>query len=375
VRCLRAASGLLAAKQVTTDFTAGGELARVVNQMVPFFNAAIQGPRANIRAALHHPQRFAWRGLQLTALTLLLWWRYRDEEWYTQMPYRERWLHWYFPFDWNGVPQLARLPRAFEVGLIFSALPEMLLDAWYRDEPAQARAYVETFFDVVAPDVLPVPFRVAAEQLAYREFFYDRPIETMAEQRKPPEERFNEYTSRAAIVLGDLFDQSPQRIDHALRGMLGPVGGDLLSVLGLGPADLERERELADLPVIGRVFQRGGAVGIRDRSIDELYEALELAQRQQASDRNLETVDEQQLRLQLNDAAQAISALLYVRRATPSVAARGALSREASAIARDALAAHRAGELKRPQFAAARKLAEGRKTTLDRERVPVGAGR
>jgi hypothetical protein len=264
------------------------------------------------------------------------------------------------------------------VGLLFSALPEMLLDAWYREEPAQARAYVDTFFNVVMPDMLPVPFRVAAEQLANREFFFDRPIETMSEQRKPPEERYNEYTSRAAIVLGEVFDQSPKRIDHALQGVFGPVGGDLLAVLGVGAPDLERERELADLLVAGRVFQRGGAVGVRDRSIDELYDVLERAQRKQASDRQPETPAERQVRLQLDDAAQAISALLYVRRATPSVAGRGALSQEASAIARDALAAHKAGELRRGQFAAARKLAETRKTLLDRDRAtrqPAGAGR
>ena len=62
-------------------------------------------------------------------------------------------------------------------------------------------------------------------------------------------------------------------------------------------------------------------MGVRDRLIDELYGALELAQRKQASDRQPETPDERQLRLQLDYAAQAISALLYVRRATPSVAA------------------------------------------------------
>src|SRR5688572_28396657 len=47
---------------------------------------------------------------------------------------------------------------------------------------------------------------------------------------------------------------------HAIDGVFGPLGGDLLGVLGLGPSEFEREGELADLPLLGRLFQRGGAL-------------------------------------------------------------------------------------------------------------------
>src|SRR5690606_40602890 len=76
---------------------------------------------------------------------------------------------------------------------------------------------------------------------------------------------------------------SPRRIDHAIEGLFGPVGGDILGVLGLGPPEHERERELADLPVIGRAFQRGGQEILRPRSIDRLYDRLAELQEQQAS--------------------------------------------------------------------------------------------
>ena len=80
---------------MTTDFTAVGEFSRFVNRMVPFHNAAIQGPRANLRAGKRNPQKFALRGLQLTAATMLLWWRNKDEEWWKEMDYREKFLNWH----------------------------------------------------------------------------------------------------------------------------------------------------------------------------------------------------------------------------------------------------------------------------------------
>src|SRR5690606_40553088 len=82
---------------------------------------------------------------------------------------------------------------------------------------------------------------------------------------------------------GDRATPGPRGSDRAIAGRFGPVGGDLLGVLGFGPPEHERERELAALPVIGRVFQRGGQEIQRPRSIDRLYDRLAELQEQQAS--------------------------------------------------------------------------------------------
>ncbi len=352
---------LLAAKQVTTDFTAAGELARVLNRMAPFFNAAIQGPRATLRAARGRPGRFALRGLELTAATLLLWWSQKDEDWYKEMPFNERFLNWHFAFDWNGKKQLLRLPRAFEVGSVFSALPELMADAWYREDPEAATAWFQTFVDASVPNPTPVLLGETFEQLANRDFFWDRPIVPRGEEEKPEEEQFNEYTSRAAIALGRTFGASPRRVDHAIQGLFGPVGGDLLSVLGLGAKGVEREKELADLPVVGRAFQRGGAMGSRLRSVEQLYDALEKAKLRQGSDEHPETREERQMRLQLEDATRAVAALSYVRGQTGATDTRAKLTGEIASLAQDAVRASDAGELQRGRFLGARRLAEIRK--------------
>lgn len=357
---------LLASKQVTTDFTAAGSFARMMNRMVPFFNAAIQGPRANVRAFKRNPSQFVARGLELTVVTLLLWWLYKDEEWWKSMPLRERFMHWHFPIDINGKEELVRIPRAFEIGMIFGALPEMLADAWYRDEPEQVKEWFSTLTDVSAPEYLPVLGQVSMEQWRNRQW-PDRPIVPRSVEQKPAEEQFNEYTSKAAILLGDIFEKSPMRIDHIIEGVGGPVAGDLLEALGVGPAEIEREEEPADAPLVGRLFQRGGRMGIQPRQIENLYDVLAEAQLKQHSDRHPETRDERKMRLQLEDAAKAVSALILVRRYTKGYEDRKRITAQARELAERALAAHEGGRRDRAEFAGERKKAQ-----INRRRVEAG---
>jgi hypothetical protein len=363
---------LMASKQVTTDFTAAGHFARKWNQMVPFYNAAIQGPRANLRAARRNPQKFMLRGLQMTALSLLLWWKYKDEDWWTQMDPHEKFLHWHFPIDWPE-ETLTRIPRAFEVGLIFGALPEALMDSWYQRDPEAAKEWFGVFFDMASPGSpdwsvigLPKPLEVGAEQLANERFFFDSPIVPMSMERKPAEEQYDEYTSRLAIRLGDVFDASPKRIDHALQGVFGYLGGDLLGVLGLGPPDREREKELADLPVVGRMFQRGGRQG-RIKTVDQLYDQLEEMQKRQASSKMQETEGQRQLRLQLQDAASALSALYFIRSHTRDAEQRRQINKMIAQFSRQALDDVEGQRLDREQYRQVRRRLEGAEETMEAE--------
>ena len=329
---------LLGGKQVSTDFSAAGSIGRVINRMVPFHNAAIQGPRANIRAFRRNPGKFALRGLALTAASLALWWKYKDEEWWIEMPSREKFLYWHFPVTIAGREEMLRIPRAFEVGAIFAALPEAFADAWYRQDPGAASDWAQQFLEVATPPIMPVIPGELAEQLANRDFFWKMPIVPRSEERRPPEEQYNEYTSLAAIAIGDVFKVSPRRIDHAIRGVMGGVAPDLMQVVGLGPEGQDREDEAADTVLIGRLFQRGGPLGRRQRSVEKLYEALDEATQRQASVKHEETPGEQRVRLMLTDATRAISALSEARSLTEAVEDRRAMQQQILVIAKLALA-------------------------------------
>lgn len=328
---------LLGAKQVTADFTAAGAIARVANQVAPFVGASIAGNRAAVRSAKRNPARYFFRGMQMAAATLLLWWQVKDEEWYIELKARSKFMFWHVPMRWQGRDEIVAVPRPFEIGAIFAALPEALADAWYRQEPEIASKWFAQFFETLNPLSLPAPIEEAAEQLANRDFFWDTPIVPTGELRRNPEEQVGDYTSRVAMFLGELFGASPRRIDHAIKGTMGGVAEDVVSVLGLGPTEKEREKEPADAHVIGRLFKRGGPLGTSPQSVDDLYETLEEAQAIQASKKRAETPEERNRRLLLEDAAEATSALGYVRTQTKGVDQRRKITEEIVKVARDAL--------------------------------------
>lgn len=371
---------LTASKQVTVDFTAAGEFGRAMNRIAPFYNAAIQGPRASLRAYKRNPFKFVARGMQLTAVTLLLWWRNKDEEWYQNLDYKEKFLHWFIPVP--GQDAVVKIPRSFETGTIFGALPEMLFDAAWTNNPNEALAWFSNFAAVMTPNVEPVLFAQAFDQYKNENRFWNTPIETKAEEERFAKDRYNEYTSRVAIFLGKTFPAwshgdhvglSPKRIDHAINGIFGPFAGDIIGVLGLGSRELDKEWEASDTPVVGRIFQRGGKTGTRPRPINELYDLVEHVQKREKSRKFRDEFvdpDERQLRLQIEDAQKAVTALLYVRRFTTANEPRRQLTEEALSVAADAVAAYKAQEQDRATFRALRVDAERRMEEVKEEKRP-----
>lgn len=347
---------LLASKQVTTDFTAAGELARVVNRMVPFHNAAIQGPRATARAFKRNPGLVAWRMMQLAAVTLALWYKYKDEDWYRSMDPRERLNNWHFPIDLFGKKQIIRIPRSLDIGTIGSSMPEALVDSWYQHDPESVKAWFGQVYDMT-PDVTPVLARTVYEEAKNKQF-PDRPIVTQSEAERPAQEQYNEYTSRVAIDLGRIFNVSPKRVDHVMNSVGGPVTGDIVSALGLGPEGVDREKEPADLPVIGRLFQRGGELGAQPRQIRKLYEAIDSAQLVQHSTEDPEDRIGKQKRLMLEDAGKAVSAYLNIRRFAATNDRREELTRLARDVAAQALEAAQKEKADRRTFGRERARAE-----------------
>lgn len=348
---------IVAAKQVTTDFTAAGNVGRVLNQALPFFNAQIQGPRAHVRAAQRDPGKFAIRALMGTAVALATWWRYKDEDWWREMPMSEKYRYTYIPFDApDGRKELIRIPRAFELDGVFMAAPQAMADAWYQERPEEMKDWMGQFMSGFEPSLPPLAEDIF-EQAKNEDLFFESPIVPRSQEGLPPEEQFSDYTSTMAIKLGDLTGKSPRRIEHSVRNMFGGLGTDIMAVFGRGEAGDggQSEKELADLPVVGTLFQRGGRAPRGAKSVDALYERLDMAKMRQRSKREEETEDERQLRLQLSDAAKALSYLSDVRNLEWGVEKRRKINALRVEMAREAVNDFDAEEVNREKFKAWRK--------------------
>jgi hypothetical protein len=277
----------VAAKRVTTDFSAGGSRGKMVNQAVPFYNAVIQGTRSFGRAFQkeqgfktkdHAAAKATLTGLALLTLpTIYNWWRNKDEEWYRNLPWRERYL--YTNVD-AGDGTIVQVPRPAEWGNVFQVVPEILLDSWYQRDPVYLKEGFKHIFTTQNPMDYPVLLKLAKEQWSNRIAFFDRPIVPRGELDLPPGQQQAYFSSILAKSLGDAFPNtvSPRRVDAAVRSIFGGVGSDLADAPGvmmrmLGIKDSGRETEPADIPVMGRLFRRGGEFSSNGRYLSDFWDS------------------------------------------------------------------------------------------------------
>jgi hypothetical protein len=197
------------------------------------------------------------------------------------------------------------------------ALPVAICESWKKESPEMVKEWVEQFNKTTVPDVLmgnPL-VKLGVEQFANKNKFFDSPIVGQSLERKPSEEQYDDFTSSAAIVIGESLKLSPKRIDHAIQTMGGGAATDIVRAFGVGKTEenIAREMEKSEIPVIGTLFKRGGSLGVRQRSVNELREKHDVMLEIQASDKIEETELQRQVRLMTKDSITAINSLTYVR--------------------------------------------------------------
>lgn len=277
----------LAFKRATTDFSAKGGNWGMVRRAIPFSGATIQGVRSMARAAVgdQGPRqrslamlRFLLNGLaSITTLALWEWWSNKDKDWYKALPQRERQLYWNLEMG----NQVIQIPKPMEWGALFAAVPIGALESWYQKDPKAVGEALAFFATTTNPLDWPTPIKAAKEQWMNRLDFFDRPIVPRGELDLQPGSQAGRYTSELGKALGRAFPEtvSPRRFDAAVRAVLGGLGGDMLDgpeaiMRKLGLAVKERESEPADLPVVGRLFRRGGKDTANNRFLLEFYDDL-----------------------------------------------------------------------------------------------------
>lgn len=268
----------LAAKRVTTDFSAGGKLAQMFNQAIPFFNANVQGARTAGRTFKQRPWAMALKILAYpVALTLALWWKNKDKPAYRNMPWRERYTYWNYLTEDGNVIQIPKTQEWGQAGV----MTEAIIDAWYNREPRALTEAVAHTIATLNPLDWPVILRMLKEQWLNRIEYFDQPIVPRNQVELPPGEQFAPYTSELAKALGRAFPDtlSPRRIDAAVRSTLGGAGGDALALgdrlvqtLALTPLTDRRAAEASDLPILGRVFRRGGASSAQSQALADFWD-------------------------------------------------------------------------------------------------------
>lgn len=261
----------IAFKEATVDFSAAGDVSRILNEAIPFYNPAIQGMRTAARAFRDHPLRTTLVGLStFTVPTLTLWWANKDKEWYRNLPWRER----YYYTNIDDGTNVWQIPRPFEWSALFQTIPESAFDAWHTQDPRAVTEAVGHIFETQNPLGYPVVLRVAKEQWQNRIDFWDRPIVPRGEEDLQPGAQIGPYTSKLAEWLGRIAPDtiSPRRVDAAVRGYFGGTVPDLMDALGLGSIKKTRESELADSAIVGKLWRRGGQYNAQGQHLADFWD-------------------------------------------------------------------------------------------------------
>ena len=284
-------------REATLDFQRTGAKTRAVNQIVAFWNAAVQGTDKYVRTHRKNPVGALVKGtIGVTVPSLLLYWVNKDDPRYRALPRWERDIFWHIsttgtPLE--NVTPFVRIPKPFLWGLTYGTFVERFAEWVDEGHPEAWDGFVDSMLEGTLPNIIPTAMRPMLENLTNYDLFRERPIEPRGLERLPPEERAKPYTSefsksviralaRNGISIPGL--DSPAKLDHFIYGHT--AGGGRAVVQGidvlLDREGAERpERTAADIPLVRALttrFPTGGAEPIekfwqRFEELDQKWQA------------------------------------------------------------------------------------------------------
>jgi conjugative element/phage-associated large polyvalent protein len=311
-------------REVTLDFARRGAQMRGLNLIIPFLNAQIEGNDRAARAFKDHPLRTTFRVmLSITLPSILLWWVNHDDDRWKELPRWQRDLFWIILTDkwepyrvkgddgklrdatdddvgnrasrtyfrkagdrWevnNGT--VWRIPKPFELGILFGSVPERILDAFFTDHPNALKNLHKSVIGALLPNFIPQAALPIMEHLFGRSFFLERPLVPKYLEDIRPKFQIGPQTTETAQLVGKLIAKandktsfgSPMVIENYVRAWTGTLGMSALQAIdkgldiaGLAATKVKPEKTLADTPVIRAFVARYPGAGVQ--SVEDFYD-------------------------------------------------------------------------------------------------------
>lgn len=240
----------IAAKDVTIDFSRAGSFGKQYNKVTAFFNAAVQGTDRLARAFREDPLQTSQRiALYITAPSVVLWMYNHDDVRYQELPRYQRDLFWVIPTGEKltrekfnrllasgkskeeilaAAGPLIRIPKPFEVGILFGSGAERMLDWAYLHDKAGVREWAKSAWQGFTPNLIPTAAVPMLEWNDNYSQFMERPIIPLREQKLPAHMQYGPQTSEVSKTIGKATDTSPRKVENTIRGYTGGLGGAVL---------------------------------------------------------------------------------------------------------------------------------------------------
>lgn len=258
-----------ASRELTLDFSRAGTQTKAINMITAFFNSQVQGVDRTIRAIKDNPTgAMAKIGAAITLPSVMLWMANHDDPRWKEIPSWQRDLFWIVLTKDN----IYRIPKPFELGVIFGSSVERMLDAFSGEmDKRDVGQFLAAVAGGLTPNLIPTFAAPILEQLTNYSFFKGRQLVPGFMQDSKtgvlPEYRYTEYTSQLTRALGhivgtvpiikDTSSASPLVIDNYIRSWTGGLGNYALQIADAGlrkagvlPDPVMPEKTLADIPII-----------------------------------------------------------------------------------------------------------------------------
>ncbi|WP_324044734.1 LPD38 domain-containing protein [Aeromonas caviae] len=248
---------------------------QVMTQLLPFFNARVQGLGKLTRELRDNPRAIAKRAGMITAASLALLAHNWDDERYEGLPDWDKDANWHF---WLGEHHW-RIPKPFEIGVLFGTIPERMVRALGdKDTGAQfGKAVARAIGDTFALNPTPQLVKPMVEAAFNYDSFRGGPIDGPQDLNVQSEARYNEQTSLLMRELGALTGFSPKQLEHLVIGYTGTMGSYVMAAAD-GLIRAARPGESAswradEIPLVKAVY-RGTGPAKSTQHMEEFYRML-----------------------------------------------------------------------------------------------------
>jgi len=254
----------LASREVTLDFARMGANGKSINMLVAFWNAHVQGLDRIGRAFKERPvETFTKAVASITLPSVALWWANHDDPRWKEIPNWQKDLFWIVMTK----DHIFRIPKPFEMGILFGSMPERALEAFFTDNPSAFKDFNDTMVQAFTPAYVPTAALPFLEHFANRSTLTGGPIIPARLEKIMPEYQYTEYTSESAKILGKFVAAipggrqsnfaSPILLENYIRAWTGNLGryalqmaDQLLLASGAVPDPVKPTATLADIPAI-----------------------------------------------------------------------------------------------------------------------------
>ncbi|MGY3887019.1 LPD38 domain-containing protein [Aeromonas aquatica] len=248
---------------------------QVMTQVLPFFNARVQGLGKLTRELRDNPRAIAKRAGMITAASLALLAHNWDDERYEALKDWDKDANWHF---WLGEHHW-RIPKPFEIGVLFGTIPERMVRALGdKDTGAQfGKAVARTIGDTFALNPTPQLVKPMMEAAFNYDSFQGGPIDGPQDLNVQTEARYDEQTSLLMRELGELTGFSPKQLEHLVIGYTGTMGSYVMAAAdGLIRASQPGESaswRADEIPLVKAVY-RGTGPAKSTQHMEEFYRML-----------------------------------------------------------------------------------------------------